>query len=115
MSTRLLVTGGQGFLGRHVVAEWLRRHRDARVLALGRSPRNDRALPHHVHRDGRPLGAPIPRALVQALDARYEYLPLELADTPALTRCLSAFQPEVVIHLAAALRDEPCRRSRVPA
>ena len=37
---RLLVTGGQGFVGRHVVAEWLRRHPDGRVLALGRSPRN---------------------------------------------------------------------------
>lgn len=110
MSNRLLVTGGQGFLGRHVVAEWLRTHPDARVLALGRSPRNDRALPHRVHRNGEPVAAPVPSALRRELDARYEYAQIDLGDTPALTRRLATFQPDVVIHLAAALRDEPIER-----
>ena len=35
---------------------------------------------------------------------------LDLTDTPSLTRILGTFQPNVVIHLAAALRDEPLER-----
>ena len=107
---RLLVTGGQGFVGRNVVAEWLRRHRDGRVLAIGRSPRNDRTFPHRVHHAGRPVPAPVPRALQAALDERYEYVSVDLTDTPALTRIVSTFAPDYVMHLAAALRDEPLER-----
>ncbi|MDB4966599.1 MAG: putative 3-dehydroquinate synthase [Myxococcales bacterium] len=110
MSARLLVTGGQGFVGRHVVAEWLRRHSDGRVLALGRSPRNDRTLPHRVHRAGQPIAAPVPAGLRELLDDRYEYLSVDLTDTQSLTRIVGTFQPDVVIHLAAALRDEPLDR-----
>ncbi|HEY1587817.1 MAG TPA: NAD-dependent epimerase/dehydratase family protein, partial [Polyangia bacterium] len=107
---RLLVTGGQGFVGRHVVSEWLRRHPDGRALALGRSPRNDRTFPHRVHHAGRPVAAPVPRALRAVLDERYEYVPVDLGDTPALTRIVTTFAPDYVIHLAAALRDEPLER-----
>lgn len=107
---RLLVTGGQGFVGRHVVAEWLRRHPEGRALAIGRSPRNDRTFPHSVHHAGRPVAAPVPHALRVVLDDRYEYVPLDLTDTPALTKVVSTFAPDYVIHLAAALRDEPLER-----
>ncbi len=34
----LLVTGGSGFLGSHLVLEWLRRHPDARIACLTRGP-----------------------------------------------------------------------------
>jgi GDP-4-dehydro-6-deoxy-D-mannose reductase len=105
---RVLVTGSQGFIGRHVVATWLAEDPDAVVTGLGRSPRDDRCFTHRVTWQGRSHPAPVPADLRAALAGpRYRYVPIDLTDRPALTRLLAEVRPDVVVHLAAALRDEP--------
>lgn len=86
---RVLITGAQGFIGRHTVDRWLESGSASHVFALGRSP-------------GRSPAADAPDP---ARDPRYTYLALDIRDRSALVPALRRFQPEVVIHLAAVLRD----------
>jgi nucleoside-diphosphate-sugar epimerase len=72
---RVLLTGGSGFLGRHVLAALRRGPADVEVLAVGRRP------PLHQEAD------------------RFRALDL-LSETSALARLLDAFRPDVVLHLA---------------
>jgi GDP-4-dehydro-6-deoxy-D-mannose reductase len=54
------------------------------------------------------LEAPVPDTLRPALRAgRYQYAACDLRDRDALEGLLQSFRPEIVIHLAAALRDDP--------
>src|SRR5204863_7802242 len=52
--------------------------------------------------------APLPPDARAALaDERYRYRPIDLRDTADLTRLVAEFAPTCVVHLAAALRDQP--------
>lgn len=108
MSTRALITGGQGFIGRAVAAHWLESDRQAHVVALGRSPRRDDAFPHSVHWGEQPLPAPVPGAIQRGIDPeRYRYERLDLSDQPGLVRLIRSYEPTVVVHVAGSLRDAP--------
>jgi len=105
---RFLVTGAQGFLGRHVVDHLLARGGPVRVLGIGRSNRLDDHYTHTLRWLGADVLAPLPPALrSDAADPRYEYALLDLRNSDDVASRLDDFQPDVVIHAAAALRDEP--------
>ena len=53
-----------------------------------------------------PLGRSVARA---AVDGRYQYVQADLNDTRHLTSLLREARPDVILHLAASLRDEPPR------
>ncbi len=102
----VLVTGGQGFTGRHLVSRWLA-HDDVRIVAVGRSPRLDHTFTHTVTWAGRSVPAPIPTAARMADTDRYTYSVLDLADDAGLAKLLVEAEIDTVVHLAASLRDEP--------
>ncbi len=91
MSARALVTGAQGFVGVHLVAELLSRVEVERVIGVGRRARRDAAF-----------AAPV-------RDARYAYASLDVCDEDALAVLLRELRPTTVFHLASGLRDDPAR------
>jgi nucleoside-diphosphate-sugar epimerase len=106
---RVLVTGAQGFVGRYLVAHWLSADHNAELLGVGRSPEDGNGFPHRLGATGR--RAPLPPALRETLrDARYAYEPLDLRIAGHVAVVIRDFQPDVVVHLAGALRDEPLER-----
>ena len=48
MTTRILITGGQGFIGRHLARDYLQWADDIEVVAIGRSPEIKRGFSHKV-------------------------------------------------------------------
>ena len=102
----VLVTGGQGFTGRHLVSRWLADD-DVRVVAVGRSPRLDDTFTHTVTWAGRSVPAPIPTDARTSDTDRYAYEALDLADHARLAKLLVEAEIDTVVHLAASLRDEP--------
>ncbi len=107
MSRPLLVLGGQGFLGRHVVDAWLSRP-GASAAGVGRSPRTDRAFSFDVEWSGERVAAPLPPGLlVAARSAAYRYERCDLTQAAALRDLLQRVRPAAVVHSAAALRDSP--------
>jgi GDP-4-dehydro-6-deoxy-D-mannose reductase len=97
----VVVTGAQGYVGRHLVGQL--RQEPVRVVGLGRSP----PLTTFTY----PIGAagalaPLPQALDPRADDRYAYHSLDLTDPAATTAAMAALNPDIVIHLAGALRDE---------
>jgi nucleoside-diphosphate-sugar epimerase len=107
MIRRVLVTGGQGLLGRHVVEAMLAGGATA-VLAVGRSPRDDDHYTHDLRWLDRRLHAPVPARLRGcARDRRFGYVSLDVRDEEAVAKLASGFGPDVVVHTAAALRDAP--------
>ncbi len=106
--SKVVITGAQGFLGRHVVAEALATETDIQVLGLGRSPRSDDRFTFDLAWPGGRQIAPVPRSLLAtASDRRYAYESVDLTDLRNVFDVLRAFAPELVIHAAGALRDEP--------
>lgn len=104
---RVVVTGAQGFVGRHLVHALLARA-DVQVLGIGRSPDDRSAFTHHVHWGKTPVRAPLwPAARARLACDRYRYRSLDLQCTADLTRLLGEFAPTSIVHLAAALRDQP--------
>lgn len=101
---RYLVTGGQGFVGRYVIAELLRNDRSCEIYAVGRSPRLD-SFTHSVSWNGVRVPAPIPDEL-QRSSERVNYLAADLADADAVERVVDAAMPDVVLHMASALRGD---------
>jgi 3-dehydroquinate synthase len=98
----ILVTGAQGFVGRYVVAELLRRG-DRVVVGVGRSPRLPRTFTHEVSFGDRQLPAPLPATILGALQSEsYFYERVDLQDRPRLTRLLQEVQPTAVVHLATS-------------
>ena len=103
----VLVTGGQGFTGRHLVAGWLAADRDVRIVAIGRSPRLDETFTHTVTWDGRTVRAPIPAG--RADRPRGPLLvrePRPRGPRGSSTVC-SAKEVDTVVHLAASCATRP--------
>ncbi len=107
MSTRFFVTGAQGFIGRYLTAHLLADRPDAEVLGIGRSPERRETFAHSIGWAGMRVPAPLPAGL-QATPhhSAYRYASIDLSARAPLTRALAAFRPDVVIHLASALRDD---------
>ena len=62
---------------------------------------------HTLHWLGVDVPAPLPDALrSDVVDARYEYASLDLRNSEDVASIITEFQPDIVIHAAAALRDE---------
>jgi GDP-4-dehydro-6-deoxy-D-mannose reductase len=105
----VLVTGGQGFTGRHVVDRLLADD-DVRVVAVGRSPRLEGTFTHRVTWDGAEVLAPVPASLRPPDPDRYTYVALDLFEQDEVTKLLVDADVDTVVHLAASLRDEPFER-----
>jgi len=104
---RILVTGAQGFLGRHVVRALLGSYHDVEILGIGRSKYSRDAFTHSIRWAGKLTQAPVPRYLLLNKDSReYEYAPLDLLDKSATAHRIRDFQPDAVIHLASALSGD---------
>jgi nucleoside-diphosphate-sugar epimerase len=111
VSSRVLITGAQGFVGRYAVADWLQSEPTATILGIGRSRQLGRSFTHRIEWAGARLRAPLPQELRPILTSpRYRYVRLDLRDRGALADLLREFHPSVILHLAGALRDEPTRR-----
>jgi GDP-4-dehydro-6-deoxy-D-mannose reductase len=111
VSSRVLITGAQGFVGRYVVAHWLQSDPLAAMVGIGRSRQLFRSFTHRIEWAGAKLRAPLPTELRWgSASERYRYLRLDLRDRPSLIELLKEFRPSCVIHLAGALRDEPTNR-----
>ena len=111
MISRYLVTGAQGFLGRYVIAALLRSDPKAMVLGVGRSAREDTLFTHTIRWIDEEIAAPVPREVCDHLnDKRYEYQTVDVGQMQAVAAAATAFRPDVVLHLAASLRDESWSR-----
>jgi nucleoside-diphosphate-sugar epimerase len=109
--TSVLVTGAQGFIGRYLIAHYLVTEPRDMVIGIGRSRGQRESFTHEVGWGGRRIAAPLPAPLRTALASpANRYRAVDLFDRPALTKLLRAFEPQVVVHLAGALRDEPTPR-----
>ena len=107
----VLVTGAQGFLGRHLVAALLRDGAGARVVGVGRSERLTLTFSHRLSWRGGEIRAPLPAALVKMeSDPRYDYQTGDLADLQQTRDLIDELHPAVIFHSAAALRDEPWKK-----
>ncbi len=108
MSTRYLITGAQGFVGRYLVARLLAADPSAHVYGVGRSPRRGDVFTHSIRWGATRLAAPLPEELIRACgETRYRYTSADLHDGAGVRRALRECRPHVVVHLAAALRDHP--------
>lgn len=105
---RYLITGAQGFVGSYVVSQLLSSDNSAEVLGIGRSSRLSGSFTHSIGWGTRRVTAPLPDGVRTALETeRYRYVSLDLCLRSQLSKTLGEFQPETVIHLASALRDDP--------
>jgi GDP-4-dehydro-6-deoxy-D-mannose reductase len=106
---RIVVTGAQGLLGRHLVARLLVPEGSREVMGMGRSARQDTHYTHELEWHGRLVPAPLPTTLrAVARHPRYQYRALDVGEATATTSAaLAEFLPDTVIHVAGALRDEP--------
>jgi GDP-4-dehydro-6-deoxy-D-mannose reductase len=107
MTQRYLVTGAQGFVGRFLVAHLLSQEPDVEILGLGRSPANGSQFTHRVHWGDLEVPAPLPASLDISRDERYRYVIVDLGDRAGLGDALRDFHPDIIIHLASGLRDDP--------
>lgn len=105
MSARVLLTGAQGFLGRHLAAHWVGERPGVRLLGVGRSPELAERFTHDLGWCGRRVPAPLPHYLRRAGAPAAGYRRLDLVDPAAVGEVLQRFRPTVVVHAAAALRD----------
>ena len=108
MASVILITGAQGFMGRYLVADWLAADPEVAVFGIGRSSQLDEQFTHSVRCGKSLVAAPLPIPLLDTLRSRrYRYLKLDMADTASLTQLLADIQPDIIVHLAASLRDDP--------
>lgn len=98
-----LITGAQGLVGRYLSQVLIDAQPDARVVGVGRSPRNDGRFSYALTA-GSGQRAPLPAAVAASLRERFAYHQLDVLDSARLRDLLRREKPEVVFHLAAALR-----------
>ncbi len=104
----LLVTGGGGFLGSHLVVDWLRRHPAAVVACLIRAP-DAAAATARLHAALRRAAADSGDAIGPALLSRASALRGDLGDAPGWIAAAAAWaarrggRPPRVVHCAASL------------
>jgi nucleoside-diphosphate-sugar epimerase len=107
VTCRYFVTGAQGFVGRYAIAHLLEEDGSAEVFGIGRSPTDDSHFTHRVHWGAREVPAALPPFLRREPDQRYRYEIADLADPSKIRRLLKSFRPDVIVHLASGLRDDP--------
>lgn len=102
---RYLVTGGQGLVGRSVVAALLSRP-DTEVVSIGRSPYDNRHFTHNVHVNGELTRALLPHGMEAHDPSRFRYESLDITNTAAVCSLLELSAPDTIVHLASGLRDD---------
>jgi GDP-4-dehydro-6-deoxy-D-mannose reductase len=108
LTKRFLVTGAQGFVGRYVVSRLLSSHSEITVLGVGRSRRLHDTFTHSVSWKTQLIPAPLPEELkTSGYGDRYQYASIDIRDRMGLSEVLRSFRPQVLIHLASGLRDDP--------
>ncbi len=81
----ILITGGAGFIGSHVVRRFVRNHPDRRIINLD-------ALTYAGNLEN----------LVDIQDApNYHFAKVDIRDAAAVGACFAQYQPDAIIHLAA--------------
>jgi len=81
----ILITGGAGFIGSHVVRRFVRNHPDTRTVNLD-------ALTYAGNLEN----------LVDVQDApNYHFAKVDIRDAAAIEACFAQYQPDAIIHLAA--------------
>lgn len=107
MIGRTLISGAQGFMGRYI-HDWIFCNRDDTVvLGLGRSPRSNETFTHKIQWRERTIPAPLPPELARsAINPRYDYVSIDLADALAIETVIREFKPTHVIHMASGLRGD---------
>ena len=103
---RYFVTGAQGFVGRYLISSILQSQKDAGVLGIGRSSCQNHSFTHCVQWACKPVQAPLPPGLT-IQSGRYEYVSVNVHRRDHIAEMLADFQPNVVVHLASGLRDDP--------
>lgn len=106
VADRVVVTGGQGFIGRFLVAECVARK--ARTFALGRSPFLARRFTHSLRCGGRELAAPVPFDM--GLLPQDAYFQTDLNDADRTAAVMERTSPDLVVHLAGALSVSSTQR-----
>jgi nucleoside-diphosphate-sugar epimerase len=86
--------------------EALRSQPDAEVLGIGRSSRTWDHFTHELQWSDGAVPAPLPAEL-RTDDRRYDYTAVDVANREQLRPVIAGFRPDLVLHLAAALRDDP--------
>lgn len=104
MKNRVFISGAQGFVGRYLVAHWLKAAPETEILGVGRSAFMPEAFTHTVHRGDCEVLAPLPQNLRTGNGDRYHYLSLDIRRKADIRRVLNEFRPDVVVHLASFLR-----------
>jgi GDP-4-dehydro-6-deoxy-D-mannose reductase len=108
LTKRFLVTGAQGFVGRYLVSRLLGSDSEVTILGVGRSPRLDQTFTHSVSWKAQLIQAPLPERLnTSRYGERYQYASIDIHDRVGLCQLLRSFRPQVLIHLASGLRDDP--------
>jgi GDP-4-dehydro-6-deoxy-D-mannose reductase len=106
MIQRYLLTGAQGFIGRHMVSHLLCNSPQSTILGIGRSPRQDSFFNHSLSFGDRQVLAPLPDYLRAAVGPQYRYIPIDITSVD-FAAAVRDFRPTKVIHLAASLRGAP--------
>jgi nucleoside-diphosphate-sugar epimerase len=101
---RFLITGAQGFVGRYLTAALLEACPSARVIGVGRSPRVDGFFSHTL-RTTDEHRARLPSNVADRIDERFSYEQADLLNVPTLHNVLVRQRPDVIFHLASALRS----------
>lgn len=104
MKNRVFISGAQGFVGRYLVAHWLKVDPEAQILGVGRSAFMRETFTHTVHRGDREVLAPLPHTLRTGDGDRYTYLSRDIRQKAEIGRVLHEFRPDVVVNLASFLR-----------
>ena len=105
--TRYFITGAQGFVGRYLVSHILKTQPDSEIHGIGRSRGQNHSFTHFVQWAGKPVRAPLPCELPELDDRRYQYTAVSIHQTECVASRIKMFKPDVIIHLASGLRDDP--------